>query len=399
MTSINELPSKILLRIFGLLDLNDLMSASRVSKKFQKAAEDGTLYQQVNFNRSHRLDDIISILRRQRRAIVACRMEGISDSNTILKYMAGCPNLRVLKLKQCDGERGIKEEIFEKLFDGTDIYVFALKNCELETFPRLKLKNMTSLSVVDNTGYQYPLSYVKELLPVIENNFKTLTSLKLCLDNISVNEKHDLFDKIRKCENLENLQFQYPHVDEIDEKNFVKLFNLLKLVSLSVVVSEEIPEKIYNRFIERPFVINLRKIEFGGNICYLLPSILQNCPHLEILRLTCLTGPFIRISNEELLNMLSTNQHLKEISLKSVSTNNMRHTILQLPTYLPHLKHAEIEVQGVEESNDNSTTPLKIEFNLLPNFALETQNFEGSTIYVLFRSQELLKFITSSQIF
>ncbi len=399
MLSIHELPSKILSRIFGLLDLNDLVAVARVSRKFKNAAHDEALYRSVTFNRRHRLDDVVAILRRQRQAIVACRMDGIADSNTILRYVADCPNLRKLKLVECDGERGIKESIFEKLFAGTDIRDFALKNCELEKFPRLSMRNATSLLIVDNTSYQHPLDYVAELIPAIERNTGTIQSLKLCVDNVSAQDKNRLFDKIAGCTKLRTLQFQYPHVDEIAEDNFKKLFQLREMVSLSVVVSPQTSEAVQRQFFERPAAANLRKIELGGDICRLLPLIVKKCPRLEVLRLTCLSGPFVQMGNEELVNMLSSSRQLKDVSLKSVAVNNLRHAILQLPTYLPHLEHIEIEAEGADESDDNSATPLKIEFNLLPNFALETQSFEGSTVYVLFRSEELLKFITTGQMF
>lgn len=408
MAPLSELPPKILLRIFALLDLNDLVSIARVSKKLKTAAEDASLYHDLYLHRRHRLDDVVSILRRQRQAIRACKMEEIADSNTILQHVSKCPNLRKLKLVECDGERGIKEAVFQSLFASTPIREFSLKNCELERFPRLALNQATSLLVVDNTSYQHPLQYVQELLPAIDRNSQTIESLKLCIDNVSADDQNQLFDRIERCSKLHTLQFQYPHVDAISERNFRKLFRLQNLQSLSVVVGADTNEKAYQEFVARPCLAKLRKLELGGEISRLLPTILERCPQLEILRLTCLAQPFLRINDDQLLKMLSSSRKLRDISLKSISVSNLRQAILKLPALLPQLEHIEIEVDGLEgnqvaidsaEKRRSSATPLKIEFNLLPNFALETQNFEASTVYVLFRSEELLKFITSGMVF
>lgn len=394
MVSITELSKDTLLRIFKHLELNDLLSVCRVNKKFKSVAENPALYREVRFSRAHRLDDIISILRRQCEAISTVKIQDISDSNTVLKYVAGCRNLRKLALKECDGERGIKESSFDALFARTNIKDFALKNCELEKFPKLSMKNVNSLLVTDNTSYQYPLEYMKEVLPFVKHNRRTLTSLKLCVDNVSQAEQDNLFGAIESCENLEIFQFQYPHVDEVKEENFKKLFKLRNLVALSIVVDGNAGDNTYEEFLNRPSAQNLRKVEFGGDICRMLPSIVRSCPNLEILRLTSLSRPFLKISNEDLLNMLSSCKNLREIDLKTLSVNNVRHAILQLPTYLPNLEHAEIEVDSVDESTDNSIIPLKIEFNLLPRFVLETQTLEGATSLILFRSEELMQFLT-----
>lgn len=406
MASLSKLPPKVLLRIFALLDLNDLVSIARVNKNFKMVAEDASLYHDLYLHRRHRLDDVISVLRRQRQAIRSCKMEEIADSNTILQHISKCPNLRKLKLVECDGERGIKEAIFQALFSSTPIREFSLKHCELESFPRLALNQATSLMVIDNTSYQYPLEYVQELLLAIDRNCQTIESLKLCIDNVSADDQNQLFDRIERCERLHTLQFQYPHVDAISERNFRKLFRLQNLHSLSVVVGGDTDEKAYQEFVARPCVDKLRKLELGGEISRLLPTILQKCPQLEILRLTCLAKPFLSIGNEQLLQMLSASKRLRDISLKSISVSNLRQAILQLPARLPQLQHIEIEVDSLtgdksqEQSKERSSeTPLKIEFNLLPNFALETQNLETSTVYVLFRSEELLKFITSGTVF
>lgn len=409
MASLSKLPPKVLLRIFALLDLNDLVSIARVSKVLKTVAEDASLYHDLYLHRRHRLDDVISVLRRQRQAIHTCKMEEIADSNTILQHISNCPNLSKLKLVECDGECGIKEAVFQSLFSSTPIREFSLKNCELERFPQLALNQATSLLVVDNTSYQHPLQYVQELLPAIDRNCQTIELLKLCIDNVSDNDQNQLFDRIERCSRLHTLQFQYPHVDAISERNFRKLFQLQNLHSLSVVVGGNTDEKAYQEFVARPCMAKLRKLELGGEISRLLPTILQRCPQLEILRLTCLAQPFLHIGNEQLLQMLSASHKLRDISFKSISVSNLRQAILQLPALLPQLEHIEIEVDGLEDDSANndqerskgrsSETPLKIEFNLLPNFALETQNFEASTVYVLFRSEELLKFITSGMVF
>lgn len=393
MTSVNELSKDVLLKIFRHLELNDLISVCRVNKKFKLVAENPQLYQELRITRAHRLDDVVNILRKQSEAINVIKMQDISDSNTVLQYVALCANLRKLAMKECDGERGIKEISFDNLFARTNIKDLALKNCELEKFPKLNLKNVRSLLVVDNTSYQHPLEYMKEILPFVRTNNLTLSSLKLCVDNVTSVEQDDLFSAVENCPNLEVFQYQYPHVDEVKEHNFKKLFTLRNLVALSIVISNDTSQDTYDEFLNRPSTGNLRKIEFGGNICSLLPNIVRQCPDLEILRLVSLGSPFLKISNEDLLNMLSRCKKLREIDMKTLSVNNIRHAILQLPTYLPNLEHAEIEVDAVDESSDNSIIPLKIEFNLLPRFVLETQTLEESTSYVLFRSEELMQFL------
>lgn len=416
MASLSKIPPKILLRIFALLDLNDLVSIARASKALKAVAEDGSLYRHLRIHRRHRLDDVVAVLRRQRHSIESCTMEEIADSNTVLQHVSRCPQLRKLKLVECDGERGIKEAAFRALFaSGAPLRQFSLKNCELERFPQLALSQAVSLRIVDNTSYQHPLQYVKELLPAIERNRDTIESLKLCIDNVSAAEQDQLFDRIERCARLHTLQFQYPHVDAVSERNFRKLLRLRNLQSLSVVVRGDTDERAYHEFVSRPCVAKLRKLELGGEISRLLPTILQRCPHLEILRLTCLAQPFLRVGHQQLLQMLGASRKLRDVTLKSVEVGDLRNAILQLPARLPYLQHIEIEVDGAAErrrADDSgaaggpakgrggaSETPLKIEFNLLPNFALETQNLDTSTVYVLFRSEELLKFITSGMVF
>lgn len=394
MSAVNELPSKILLRIFAHFDLNDLVSARRVNKKFRVAADDGSLYRCVSFNRSHRLDDIICTLSRHSRHVEACTMEDIADSNTVLRYLSRCPNLRQLQLRECDGERGIKETAFRTLFAATKIRQLALKNCELEAFPALNLDHLTHLSIVDNTAYQRQLEYAEHLLPAIKRNCGTVVSLRLSVDRMTTVERNKLFDYIEECPNLKVFQFQYPHMDNISEENFRRLFNSRNLVSLSVVVSPRTTPKAYREFVNRPWLRQLRKLELSGEICRLLPQLVQKCPHIEVLRLSCRSRPFLQSTNEELLKLLAPCKKLEEVALKIVDVQNLRHTVLRLPTYLPKLRHIEIETTQLE-SRDSAVTPLQIEFNVVPHFALETHILDRLTLYILFRSDDLLRYMAS----
>lgn len=394
MSSLNELPPKILLRIFAYFDLNDLVSVRRVNKKFRAVADDGSLYRCVSFNRSHHLDDVIRALRRHVQHIEACNLEEITDTNTILRYASRCPKLRKLRLRECDGEKGIMETVLQSLFGATKITQLALKKCELEKFPKLNLSNVTHLSIIDNTGYQQQhLQCVPEVLSAINRNHDTLLSLRLGLDPMNADEKNQLFGYLRKCSKLKVFQFQYPYADEISEQNFQKLFNLCELVSLSVVVSSGTDTNIHQKFIDLSWLSQLRKLELGGTICRLLPQIVKRCQRLKVFRLICTSQPFFHGDSEELVSLLTSCKNLEEIELRSICVPNLRNAVLLLPHNLLKLRHLEIETTEIDKSESNSNTPVQIELNVVSNFALETQILDHSTVYFLFKSDELLKYI------
>lgn len=113
MIQLDDLPEEVLLLVFGYLPTSDLLNnVGTVCRKWSRLTNDHRLYGRVLIDDKLRQEAAVDLLKRHVKRVLHVELKRRNDVNHILPFIAGCSNLRSLKIVACQGQvRTLKPRI------------------------------------------------------------------------------------------------------------------------------------------------------------------------------------------------------------------------------------------------------------------------------------------------
>jgi len=380
MATVANLPPEVLLRIFEYLPLKDVLSIENGYEEWTWLTKYKSLYRALVVDADVRLEQILRILPTYATVVVSVTLVDREDANTILKFLAECPNLRRLKMKNCSGAKNecISTALLVNVFKKTKLSDFSMKRCTCFVHvlsilpPEPRTRKMIGFSSSETDSATQDLHFLgSHFLLMLERSFDSLTYLRIEDANINflTTDFTGLFRLIGNLRNLKELSYHVRYLP-ITEDNFRELCNLKSLTSLSLKSLRRVSSVALKSFFDDNRAASIKKLELFDVVSLnedIVRRIGLGCPNLENLTVCQCTVPGTTegLLAKETLPVLARECPMLRVLRLSYLDEDAVDELALLSQQLPYLKLLEFEAL----SNSDCSYKLKsVLSDALPHF-------------------------------
>ncbi len=384
MASVADLPPEILLQIFEYLPLRDVLCMKDVCRNWKPLIKYKSLYRAISVNVDVKLDLLLKILSTYDNVIQTVTLSNRKDTNLILKSLAGCPNLRRLKIKNCSGTKSkcVSTAMLIRVFKQTKLSDFAMKHCTCFVHvlsilpPEPCTRKMVGFSSNGTDSATQRMHFLgPHFFAMLRTSSDSLTYLSIVDANINflMTDFNTLFRLIGNCRKLRELSYHVCYLPITDE-NFREIYNLKCLTSLCLKSLRSVSEKVFENFFEVDRTGAIKKLELYDLHTLdelTIERIGTGCPNLENLTL-CQQEKGKELLTREALIMLPRWCPKLQILRLSYLPEEVINVVELLSKQLSSLKHLEFQI------NSRGEWPMKLKScvsNLMPTFDVKTSRF------------------------
>lgn len=356
MATVANLPPEVLLHIFEYLPLKDVLSIEYGYKEWAWLTKYKSLYRTLVVDADIRLEQILRILPKYSTVVVAVTLVDRDDTNTILKFLAECPNLQRLDMKNCSGTKNecISTALLINVFKKTKLSDFGMKRCTCFVHvlsilpPEPRTRKMIGFSSSDTDSATQDLHFLgSHFLLMLERSFDSLTCLRIEDANINflTTDFAALFRRIGNLRKLKELSYHVCYLPITDE-NFREIYNLTSLTSLSLKSLRRVSDKVLGSFFDASRTSSIKKLELfdvATSSEEVVRRIGAGCPDLETLILCQCAGiKETPLTKEMLIELSQACRMLHALRLSYLDSDTVNELVF-LTKKLRYLKLLEFE--------------------------------------------------------